>query len=308
MALAEQLGYGIGSERTGRQPWAPPHPLPVEASCRSSRPVDRSRLPASSYRRGRRSARDRWPLLRCCSAATSFPRASSTPSKPVPPTPIWRCPSCLCWQPATLRAWKQHSRPVGRAGGQMRAQPARRRAAVCACGDPHYVAPGQAHDRCRTPTPAHPAVWRGHGRRGRGGGVPLPWTTYRRAPPACRAGLLLGGSVLGSAQPAASAQPPLWLQATERGVWCSNIPSSQTPNALSTAEMAVFLTLGLLRRAREMQVPGHAACRPTSVETAWWLPSLCHMLLPREQQAAAVADTASRHCRPAFDAASLASH
>lgn len=38
-------------------------------------------------------------------------------------------------------------------------------------------------------------------------------------------------------------------QATQRGIWVSNIPSEGTGNALSCAEMAIYLTLACLRSA-----------------------------------------------------------
>ena len=43
------------------------------------------------------------------------------------------------------------------------------------------------------------------------------------------------------------------LQATERGIWVSNIPSSACANALSCAEMAIYLMLALLKQAALMQ-------------------------------------------------------
>jgi hypothetical protein len=45
----------------------------------------------------------------------------------------------------------------------------------------------------------------------------------------------------------------VWAQATQRGIWVSNIPSAGTGNALSCAEMAVFLMLATLRRLPLMQ-------------------------------------------------------
>ena len=45
----------------------------------------------------------------------------------------------------------------------------------------------------------------------------------------------------------------LLLQATERGIWVSNIPSDTCANALSCAELAIYLLLGLLRQANEMR-------------------------------------------------------
>lgn len=42
------------------------------------------------------------------------------------------------------------------------------------------------------------------------------------------------------------------MQATERGIWVSNIPSEGTGNALSCAEMAMYLMLACLRSAPVM--------------------------------------------------------
>ena len=42
------------------------------------------------------------------------------------------------------------------------------------------------------------------------------------------------------------------MQATSRGIHVSNIPSAGTGNALSCAEMAVYLTLACLRSAPSM--------------------------------------------------------
>ena len=42
------------------------------------------------------------------------------------------------------------------------------------------------------------------------------------------------------------------MQATSRGIHVSNIPSEGTGNALSCAEMAIYLTLACLRSAPSM--------------------------------------------------------
>ena len=43
------------------------------------------------------------------------------------------------------------------------------------------------------------------------------------------------------------------LQATEQGIWVSNIPSASTGNALSCAEHAVYLMLATLRQQNLMR-------------------------------------------------------
>ena len=48
-------------------------------------------------------------------------------------------------------------------------------------------------------------------------------------------------------------ETPGCMQATERGIWVSNIPSNTCANALSCAEMALYLMLALLKQASMMQ-------------------------------------------------------
>lgn len=52
---------------------------------------------------------------------------------------------------------------------------------------------------------------------------------------------------------AACLHTPVTLQATEQGIWVSNIPSSGTGNALSCAEHAIYLMLATLRQQNAMQ-------------------------------------------------------
>lgn len=51
----------------------------------------------------------------------------------------------------------------------------------------------------------------------------------------------------------ASFGSPADSQATEQGIWVSNIPSSSTGNALSCAEHAIYLMLATLRQQNYMQ-------------------------------------------------------
>lgn len=44
----------------------------------------------------------------------------------------------------------------------------------------------------------------------------------------------------------------LAVQATEQGIWVSNIPSASTGNALSCAEHAIYLMLATLRQQKVM--------------------------------------------------------
>lgn len=44
-----------------------------------------------------------------------------------------------------------------------------------------------------------------------------------------------------------------YVQATEQGIWVSNIPSSSTGNALSCAEHAIYLMLASLRQQNAMR-------------------------------------------------------
>jgi len=45
----------------------------------------------------------------------------------------------------------------------------------------------------------------------------------------------------------------VYLQATEQGIWVSNIPSSATGNALSCAEHAIYLMMATLRQQNSMR-------------------------------------------------------
>ena len=45
----------------------------------------------------------------------------------------------------------------------------------------------------------------------------------------------------------------MYMQATEQGIWVSNIPSSSTGNALSCAEHAIYLMLASLRQQNAMR-------------------------------------------------------
>jgi lactate dehydrogenase-like 2-hydroxyacid dehydrogenase len=60
-------------------------------------------------------------------------------------------------------------------------------------------------------------------------------------------------------------------QATQRGIWVSNISSAGMGNALSCAEHIIYLTLALLRRCSLLDV-NHVQLEVTSVVIQW--PSL----------------------------------
>ena len=54
-------------------------------------------------------------------------------------------------------------------------------------------------------------------------------------------------------QPKCQTSKVCYLQATEQGIWVSNIPSSATGNALSCAEHAIYLMMATLRQQNAMR-------------------------------------------------------